>query len=171
MQGLRSFLSPRGRLAPRPFVVAALTVYLLGVASHFLTVPAVLARGGLWPFAAVQAALIWGWFTVHAKRLHDTGRTHGLAIGVAVLYALSIVLLLILAGAFFSTSDSVMHDPNATSALGLLLMLYIIANLLGSLHYDLAWLVVAILTAMAFLPIVIALGFTLWAAVQPRIAE
>ncbi len=171
MQELRSFLSPHGRLAPQPFIIAALVVYLLGAASHFLTVPAVFARAGLWPFAAVQAILIWGWFILHAKRLHETGRTHGLAIGIAALYALSIVLLLILAGAFFNTSDSVMHDPNATGALGLLLMLYIIASLLGSLHYDFAWLVVAILTAMAFLPIVVALGFTLWAAVQPRVPE
>lgn len=171
MQGLRFLLSPNGRIAPQPFIVAALTIYLLGSASHFLTVPAVIARGGLWPFMAAQAILIWIWFALHAKRLHDAGRTPGLAVGVTVLYALSIVLLLILAEAFFNTSDSVMHDPNATSALGLMLMLYIIATLLGSLHYDFAWLVVAILIAMAFVPIILALGFTLWTATRPRIPE
>ncbi len=169
MQGLRFFFSPQGRIAPQPFIIAALVVYLLGSASHVLTVPVVFVRAGLWPFAAVQAVVTWVWFALHAKRLHDAGRTHGLAVGVAVLYALSIVLLLILAVAFFNTSDSVLHDPNAASALGLMLMLYIIATLLGSMHYDFAWLVVAILTAMTFVPIVIALGFTVWTATRPGI--
>ena len=171
MQGLRFLFSPHGRIAPQPFIVAVLIIYLLGSASHFLTAPPLIARGGLWPFAAAQAVLIWVWFVLHAKRLRDAGRTHGLAIGVALLYALSIVLLLIVAEAFFNTTDSVMHDPNATGALGLILMLYIIGTLLGSLHYDFAWLVVAILTVMAFVPIIVALGFTLWTATRPRISE
>jgi uncharacterized membrane protein YhaH (DUF805 family) len=169
MQGLRFLFAPQGRLAPQSFLVAASVVYLLGAASHFLTSPPVIARAGLWPFVAVQTVLIWIWFVLHARRLHDSGRTAALAVGVALLYVLSIVLLLFVADAFFNTSDSVMHDPNAASALGLILMLYIIDTLLGSLHYDFAWLVVAILIAMAFVPIVVALGFTLWTATRPSL--
>ena len=37
-----------------------------------------------------QALLIWMWFALHAKRLRDAGRTIGLAVGAAVLYALSV---------------------------------------------------------------------------------
>jgi uncharacterized membrane protein YhaH (DUF805 family) len=169
MQGLRLLFSPQGRIAPRSFVIAALIVYGLGGASHFLTSPPVIARAGLWPFVAVQALLVWVWFVLHAKRLHDSGGTAGLAVGVALLYALSILLLLIVADAFFNTSDSVMHDPNATGALGLILLLYIIGTLLGSPHFDIVWLAVAILTAMAFVPIIIALGFTLWTATRPPV--
>jgi uncharacterized membrane protein YhaH (DUF805 family) len=169
MQGLRLLFSPQGRIAPRSFVIAALIVYGLGGASHFLTSPPVIARAGLWPFVAVQALLVWVWFVLHAKRLHDSGRTAGLAVGVALLYALSILLLLIVADAFFNTSDSVMHDPNATGALGLILLLYIIGTLLGSAHFDIVWLAVAILTAVAFVPIIVALGFTLWTATRPPV--
>ncbi len=87
--------------------------------------------------------LIWIWFALHAKRLHDAGRGSGLAVGVAVLYVLSVVLLLIVADSFFNTSDGLMTNASATSALGLIL---------GSVHrrdarrtrrqYDLAWAVV-----------------------------
>jgi len=83
---------------------------------------------------------------------------------------LSLVLLLIVADGFFNTSDSPMMNPNASSALGLILMLYIIATLLGSIHYDFAWIMVAILLLMALVPVIVALGFTLWAATRPSVA-
>ena len=75
-------------------------------AAQWLTVPDVIARGGLWPFVIVQALLIWVWFALHAKRLRDAGRTIGLAVGVSLLYTLSVVLLLIVAAAFFTASAS-----------------------------------------------------------------
>ncbi len=171
MQALRFVFSPHGRIAPQSFAVSVVAVYLFGIASHLLTVPDVLSRAGLWPFLAVQAVLIWIWFALHARRLHDAGRTRGLAAGVALLYVLSIVLLMIVTDGFFNTSDSPMMNPNAGSALELILMLYVIATLLGSIHYDFAWLMVAILMFMALVPVIVALGFTLWAATRPRIAE
>ena len=58
-----------------------------------------------------------------------------------------------------------------TGALGLILVLYIVATLLGSLQYDLAWLVVAILTLVAFCRVVVAIGFTMWAATRPSSAQ
>ncbi len=171
MQALHFLFSPSGRLRPQPFVYGAAAVYLFGIASHLLTMPDVIARGGLWPFIAAQAVLIWIWFMLHAKRLHDAGRGNGLALGVGLLYVLAIVLLLIVADGFFNTSDGPMMNANATGALGLILMLYIVSTLLGATHYDLAWIVVAILTLMAFLPIIAALGLTIWAATQPSVGE
>jgi hypothetical protein len=56
MQAL-AFLSPRGRLQPRPFLIVVAIVYVAGAVSHWLTVPDVIAHAGLWPFAAVQALL------------------------------------------------------------------------------------------------------------------
>jgi len=170
MQAFRFLFSPNGRIAPQSFTLCAAAVYLFGIASHLLTVPDVIGQAGLWPFVAVQAVLIWIWFVLHAKRLHDTGRASGLALGVALLYVLSIVLLVIVADGFFNTSDSPMMNPNASGALGLILMLYIIATLLGSIHYDFAWIMVAFLLLMAFVPVIVALGFTLWAATRPSVA-
>jgi len=122
MQAGRFLFSPRGRLRPQPFIYGAVAVYLAGVASHFLTTPDVLGRAGLWPFVVAQVVLTWVWFTLHAQRLHDAGRASGVAVGVCLLYVLSIVLLLIVADSFFNTSNGPMADANATSALWLILI-------------------------------------------------
>ncbi len=104
MQALRFLFSTSGRLAPQAFVTAVIAVYVAGAAAQYFTVPNILAHAGLWPFAAVQAVLIWIWYALHARRLHDAGRSTGLAAGAATLYALSVVLLLILATGLFATS-------------------------------------------------------------------
>src|SRR5580692_11893212 len=106
MQALSLLFSPNGRLRPQPFIYGALAVYALGAASQLLTRPDVMMRGGLWLFAASQAVLIWIWFALHAKRLRDADRAAGLAAGASLLYALAVVLLLIVATAFFTTSPS-----------------------------------------------------------------
>jgi uncharacterized membrane protein YhaH (DUF805 family) len=167
MQALRFLFSPSGRLRRQAFVLAAIAVYLAGAASHLLTIPDIIVRGGLWPFAAVQGLLIWIWFVLHAKRLREADRSVGLAAGVSVLYALSIVLLLIVAASFYSPLAGQTPDANAASALGLLLLVSIVALVRGSPHYDLAWLVVAILFLIAVVPIVLAIFTTLWAATRP----
>jgi len=169
MQALRFLFSPSGRLGPQAFAVAAIAVYAAGAASQLLTVPDVMARAGLWPFAAVQALLTWVWYALHAKRLHDADRASGLAAGASLLYALSVVLLLIIAEAFFTTAAGSMADANATSALGLILLISIIATLAGSSNYDLGWLVVTTLMALAFVPVIVAIAVTLWAATRPSV--
>jgi uncharacterized membrane protein YhaH (DUF805 family) len=160
-------LSPQGRLRSQPFLIGIALVYIAGAASHWLTLPDITARVGLWPFAAVQVVLTWLWFTLHAKRLHDAARGPGLAIAVALLYVLSLVLLLILAGNFLTGAESTLGNANATSALKLILLLYIVMTLAGSPHYDLTSVVVSILTLCALVPIVIAPVFTIWAATRP----
>jgi uncharacterized membrane protein YhaH (DUF805 family) len=167
MRALRLLFSPSGRLLQRSFVVAATAVYIAGAASQLLTRPSIMVRGGLWAFAAAQVLLIWVWFSLHAKRLRDAGRPTGLALGASLLYALSVVLLLIMAGAFFGGSTAGTTDANTTSALGLLMVLTIGAALLGEAHFDFVWLIIAILTVLAILPIVIALVVTIWAAARP----
>ena len=166
MHQLISFLSPQGRLRPQPFITSIAVVYVVGAASHWLTLPDVTARVELLPFAAAQALLTWIWFILHAKRLHDAARGYGLAIAVALLYLLSLVLLLILATNFLAGSESTLGNASATSALELILLLHIIITLAGSLHYDLTSIVVGILTLCAFAPILIALVFTLWTATR-----
>lgn len=171
MQSL-AFLSPQGRLRPQPFLIAIAAVYIAGALSHWLTVPEVMVRVGLWAFAAAQAALTWLWFVLHAKRLHDAGRGEGLAIAVALLYVLSLVLLLLLATNFFAGSESgSLSSASATSALELVLLLYIVMTLAGSMQYDLTWIVVVILALFAFVPVLIAWLFTLWAATRTSMAK
>lgn len=170
MQILRLIFSPSGRLSPQPFVVGALLVYIAGAASQWLTKPDMLAHRGLWLFAAAQALVIWAWLVLHAKRLRDAGRSVGLAVGVSLLYALSVALLIILTASFFNSSAGEAPDANTASALGLILLLTIVDRLLGSTHYDFGWLLVTLLTLMAFVPPIAALATTVWAATRPRAA-
>jgi len=169
MQAMRFLLSPNGRLRPQPFIYGAAGVYLLGVASHLLTAPEVIGQGGLWPFIAAQILLVWIWFALHAKRLHDGGKGGGLAAAVGLLYALSLVLLLIVADSFFNTSDGLMGNAGAAGALELILLLYVIVTLIGSPHYDIAWLMVVLLLVVGFAPTAVALFFTAWAARRPTV--
>ena len=172
MPAVLSFFSPAGRLRPQPFLTGIAAVYITGVLSHWLTVPDVTARVGLWAFVAAQAALIWLWFVLHAKRLHDAGRGEGLAIAVAFLYVLSLILLLLLATNFFIGSEAgSLGNASATSALEVVLLLYIVMTLAGPMQYDLTWIVVVILTLFAFVPVLIALFFTLWTATRTSAAR
>jgi uncharacterized membrane protein YhaH (DUF805 family) len=171
MQALRFLFSPYGRLRPQAFAVAVIAVYAAGAASQWLTVPGVVARNGLWPFALAQAVLIWVWFALHAKRLRDADHSAGLAAGASLLYALAVVLLLIVATAFFTTSPSAATGANPTGALGLILLLSIAATLAGSASYDVGWFVVVLLMVLAFLPIIVAVVVTLWAATRPSAGE
>jgi uncharacterized membrane protein YhaH (DUF805 family) len=164
MQALRFLFSPSGRLGPRPFAWAVIAVYIAGLATQSLTAPAMLARIGFWPFAIAQALLIWIWFALHAKRLRDGGHAVGLAVGASVLYALSIVLLLLIGASFL---DKSIGAANGSSALGLLVLISTIATLLNASRYDVTWLFVAGLTIMAFLPLLVAAAVTLWAATRP----
>jgi hypothetical protein len=167
MQALRFLLSPFGRLSPQPFVVAAIVVYFAGAASHGLAAPTIMARTGPWLFAVVQALLIWVWYVLHAKRLHGAHCSVSPAIGASILYALSIGLLSIMAASFYAPLAGQVSDANTESALGLILLISIVAVLLTSAHYDLSWLVVAILVLLSVLPLICAIGVTVFAATRP----
>jgi hypothetical protein len=168
MRALGLLFSPRGQLRQRPFVVAVIVVYAAGLASQLLTSADVITRAGLWPFAIAQALLIWIWFVLHAKRLREARRTIGLAIGVGVLYTLAVILLVLLASAFANSSGGeVDTNANASGALGLLLFLFVVATLTGSPQFGFLWIMVAVLTALALVPVAAALILSLWAALLP----
>ena len=170
MQALRSLFLPAGRLEPRAFIIAAVVVYALGVAAQWLTMPDVLLRAGIWPFAATQALLVWVWFTLHARRLRDAGRPIDLAAGAALLYGLSIILLLIVTIGYFKPYAGT-ADPNATAALNIILFVMVIAGLTQSAGHDVGALIVAVLVVLALLPVIVALAVTLWAATRPSAVE
>jgi uncharacterized membrane protein YhaH (DUF805 family) len=170
MRTLHLLLSPSGRLGPQGFVLAAIGVYAVGVASQLLTVPGIIVRGGIWPFALVQVLLIWIWFSLHARRLHDADHSAGLAAAAAIFYLLAILVLAFLLGTLFSDASTQIHDTNAASALTLILFIWIVAILSGTPDANFYWLGVLVLVAAA-LPIIFAVGVTLWAATRPSIEE
>ena len=62
-------------------------------------------------------------------------------------------------------------DPNTTSALTILLVLYIFAVLFGRPDFGLVWFIVTGLMIVAILPLIVALGFSWWAATRPSVEE
>jgi uncharacterized membrane protein YhaH (DUF805 family) len=167
MQTLRLLFSPAGRLPQPTFILLAALVYVAAAASQALTLSGVIKSAGLWPFLAAQIVLIWIWYVLHAKRLRDAGKPVGLAVATALLYVLSVALLIIIAGAFLGSLAGQGADANTVSALGLILFVSIVALLAGMPRDNLAWLMVAILLLIAYLPIMLAVVTTAWAATRP----
>ena len=143
-----------------------LAVYAAGIGAQWLTMSEVLAHAGIWPFAIAQAVLIWIWYVVHARRLHDAARPVDIAAGAAALYALSIVLLLIVAMNFF-TPVAGSAEPSATAALNIVLLVAVIAALTQTSGHDVGTLILAVCVTLAFLPALVAVAVTLWAATRP----
>jgi uncharacterized membrane protein YhaH (DUF805 family) len=170
MQTLRFLFSPSGRLRPQAFILTALSVYAAGAASQWLTAPGFITRGGVWPFAFVQVLLTWIWFSLHAKRLHDADRSAVIAGAAAILCLLAMTLLLFLIGTLSGALSTQADDPNATSALTLILFIWIVAILSGAPGANFYWLGLLML-AVAALPIIFTVVVTLWAATRPSLEE
>jgi uncharacterized membrane protein YhaH (DUF805 family) len=171
MDLLALFTSTQGRLAPKPFALGLLAIYLASTASQALLSGAVMARAGLWPFILVQAALIWAWTALHIKRLRDAGHAPAAAIGVALVYSLAVALMVMVI-AFFTASPPAVQpgeDPPGNAALGLVLVLAVFALLfppdLGAFTV-----ILKILVLIACLPAVISLLFSLRTGLRPSVA-
>src|SRR5262249_55257128 len=130
MDILSLFLRSSGRLARRPFVIAALSLYAAGVMSQLLLSSAVMTRLGLWAFALVQAFLIWSWYAVHAKRLRDAAAGVGTAAGVAAVCLLADVLFLLVL-AMFGFAVHATDSGSPADAVGFFAALYIFGVLFG----------------------------------------
>lgn len=157
MHILQLFLSPHGRLGAGCFAGAVILAYALSLAGNVLTAPVVLARAGLWPFVLAQAVLIWVWYVLHAKRLRDAGRGIGPVQGVAVIYALALMLL-VLVGAFFLDGGAAAGSSTPASLQVLCELFYRAGASLDPF---------VILALVACLSLVTAPVFSIWAAMQP----
>lgn len=157
MHHLRNFVWASGALGRWRFAIAIGAVYLFGLAGQMLTAPVVLARFGLWPFLAMQAALTAAWYVLHARRLRDAGLGIAPAQGIAVIHALAIVLLL-LVGAFFM--ENVPEERWVPGSVLLVRQLVTFDRSLGD--------PLTILGLVACAALLLAPAFSLWAAVQPE---
>jgi uncharacterized membrane protein YhaH (DUF805 family) len=165
---LRSRFSPSGRLAPLPFALAVIAVYLLSFGSQVLLSPPVTSRMSVVPFALVQAVLIGIWIVLHARRLRDGGRPIGIAVGVAMVYALEIVLLTIVVWLILaSTGGATDGVGSGSSILNLFVILYLMTLLTGDPSLGALQIWIMGFVVLMLLPVAIALGFSLWAATRP----
>jgi uncharacterized membrane protein YhaH (DUF805 family) len=164
---LRSLFSTSGRLAPLPFVVMVVLVYALSFCSQVLLSKPVTAKLNVLPFALVQAVLIWIWVALHVRRLRDAGRSSGIAIGIAGVYALEVVLLVIVVSLILAAAGTTADNPGGEPLiLQLFVILYLLAllsgdPLLGSLQY---WIFGII--GLFSLPVIIGVVYSAWAATR-----
>jgi hypothetical protein len=162
-------VSTSGRLAPLPFAAAVLGVYLVSFGSQALLSPPVTRWTGVWAFAVVQAVLIWVWIVLHASRLRDAGRPTGLALGVACVYALEVLLLLLLLWLILSAGFNRPDESAAdASILHLFVIIYLLATLTGDPNLGQLQVWMVGLVALIVLPVLVAICFSFWAGTRPR---
>jgi uncharacterized membrane protein YhaH (DUF805 family) len=163
-------ISPAGRLGSGAFALAVAAVYVVSFLSQALLSVHVTSRVGLWPFAVLQAALIWTWYVLHVRRLRDAGRTSGAALGIAILYAMMIVLVLLVMAMLTASETSTAPIREGQSLLQLFAVVFFILMLIGNPDSGVAgaWLMAFGLLLLA--PIAISLGFSIWAGARPGTA-
>ena len=173
MTGMSPTPSPPSspRLARGPFAVAVIVVYALSFASQVLLSPPVTGRMSVVPFVMAQAALIGLWIVLHQRRLRDAGRPGGTAIGVAMVYALEIVLLTLLVWLMLSVvpNDGGGAGREAT-ILHLFVVLYFLSLLTGDPNLGVLQIWLMGFVALMVLPVVIALCYSIWAWTRPSAA-
>lgn len=166
MDEIGLFFSANGRIDRRTFGWCVLAVYVLGFFSQALLSANVLARAGVVPFVLVQAALIWAWLALHIKRLRDANKGPAGAIGVAIVYALA-VLLIVLVVSLFSGLSTPSADrppgtpPSASDTLLAMFFVLLLISMLTSADFGMFALIVKILVLIAFLPPLISFLFSL----------
>lgn len=172
METLALFFSATARLAPRPFALAVVVVYVLSFLSQVLISPPATARWGVWAFVLVQMPLIWTWFTLHAKRLRDAGRSISPALAIAVLYALAIILLMLLIEPILGAdANAAATDEPRLRFADLWIVLLLFTALLKQGGFDFFLLLALVMLALILIPIAIAVGFSIWAGTRPRAAQ
>ena len=162
--------SQTSRLARGPFVFAVLAVYALSFVSQMLLSAPVTARMSVVPFVLVQMVLIAVWIVLHRRRLHDAGRPTGIVIGVALVYALEVVLLTLLIWLLASTGNTSAGSDFAGSGGGifhLFAILYLLGVMTGDPGLGALQIWLMGFAVVMVLPILIAIGFSLWAATRP----
>jgi uncharacterized membrane protein YhaH (DUF805 family) len=156
--------APGARLERGRFVLAATGVYGASFLSQGLLTAPVTKLFSVVPFLVMQVVLIWLWVVLHRRRLRDAGRPSGLAIGIAILYALEVILMALLIWMLTAPAE---QTGDAAGIFHLYLLLYLIGSLSGEsnlagLQYWLMGLV-----GLMLLPALISVIFSLWAATRP----
>ncbi|MEA2981178.1 MAG: hypothetical protein QOF09_3001 [Alphaproteobacteria bacterium] len=156
-----------GRLGRGPFVLAAGVLYLLSFASQMLLSEPVTAQASVVPFVLVQVVLIWLWIAVHQRRLRDAGRPTGIVIGVALVYALQVVLLTLLIWMLTPNSGAGDFAGSGAGVFHLFAILYLLGSMAGDPTFASVQIWLMAFAAVMFLPVLIAIWFSCWAATRP----
>ena len=167
---LSSLLSRDGALARGSFTLAVIAVYLASFASQMLLSAPVTAQVGVVPFVLVQVALIWLWIVLHTRRLRDAGRPTGIVIGIAMIYVLEVVLLLLLIWLILASAGPTGGAGSDASIFHLFIILYLLGMMTGDPNLGALQVWLLGFAAVMLLPVVIAVIFSLWTATRTSLA-
>ena len=159
-------LSQKGRLARGPFTVTVIAVYLVSFASQVLLSGPVTAQVGVPPFLIVQVLLIWLWIGLHTRRLRDAGRPTGIVVGIAMIYVLEVVLLVLLIWLILASAGPTGGATTDASIFHLFIILYLLGMMTGDPNLGALQIWMMGFAAVMLLPIVIAVSFSLWTATR-----
>lgn len=166
MDSIRLFLSASGRIPQKAFVLGAIAVYAISFASQFLLAAPLMARGGFVGFIVVQAIATWSWYALHAKRLRDCGRSSTPAVAIAILYALAVILFLLIMAAATAPTGAADEAPR-TTIFEIFLFLFLVGAILREPMLGIFGYILLGVIALAVLPFLIALAFSVWLATRP----
>jgi uncharacterized membrane protein YhaH (DUF805 family) len=172
MESLAAIFSASGRVAPKPFWIGVIVVYVASFLTQFLLAAPVTARASVVPFVLAQAAVAWIWFGLHARRLRDAGRPVGPAVALSVLYGLAIVLLLLAFVAAIAPGGSAApasDQPRSPSIFDVFLLLFLIGLIFGDPNLGIFGYILLGVIALTLLPILIAVAFTIWVGSRPGV--
>lgn len=170
MNSTAALFSSSGTLGRGPFAIAVCIVYLMGLASQVLLISPVVLRAGFWPFILLHAALLWVWYAIHARRLRDAGRAIGAAVGIAIVNVLSMIFLLLVISFLVSPVEGQPGETAGGVLATWIVLIMFVEILSGQPH--LGWLgrVLMVIVGIAMLPILLAVGFSVWAGTRKSVA-
>jgi uncharacterized membrane protein YhaH (DUF805 family) len=163
-------LSQKGRLAPGPFALAVIAVYLASFVSQMLLSAPAIAQVSVVPFGLVQIALIWLWITLHMRRLRDAGRPTGIVIGIAMIYALEVVLLVLLIWLILASAGPNGGAGSDASIFNVFVILYLLGMMTGDPNLGALQIWMLGFAVVMLLPVAIAVIFSLWTATRTSLA-
>src|SRR5207237_940727 len=116
------------------------------------------------PFGIVRGVPSWAWLVLHIRRLRDAGEGSAAAVGVGLIYTLSLGLLLMLV-VFLTNPDAVPPSsggerPASDAAAGTLLVLFLFAVVFKP-DFGVFTTILKGLILIAFVPVLISLIFSL----------
>jgi uncharacterized membrane protein YhaH (DUF805 family) len=135
-------LSAKGIIKPLPFAIAVTAIYVVNlVVSNYLSL-GFLARGGVIPFLLLQVALTRLWYTLHAKRLADAGRSGGFAKFIAMMFFVFISFVALIAMGSQPPPQASQTETTLGGAISLILFAFLLTGSgFGGLGYYFAALV------------------------------
>jgi len=159
---------PSGDLEQGPFVRSLCALLVGFMLSHMLTAPAISGAIGILPFVVTQLALLWWWFALVVKRLHNAERSI-LGVGaVAFIDLISILLFTVLLVLQFADLTAGAAAPWVPASVSLLIYPFVfLLNVITGPPANAQDAHIAFLAAFVMAPLLLTIWYSVWAALQP----